>query len=297
MPLAILTLNLNQSIVDSSVGSQLMIDDVAGGKTLGRSRNGKDDYCLNDISLTRQPSLADQVLNILLDRIKDGVYPPGDQLPPENELIEEFRISRATLRSAYAKMEERNLIQRRQGIGTFVSSQLNIANPLMEAIDFNDRISLQGFQPGFEQVCAEIILPDDKIADPLEMDPGEHALRVEKLWTADGQPIVFIINHLPLSIFENRFAENELLKPGFTEPLFWFLRQKCNLPVDHLTSCITPAIVSDCCLPEKFSNYTANTSLLVIEDVGFTAAGQPVFHSREHLLGPAKKFETIRRIL
>jgi GntR family transcriptional regulator len=274
-----------------------MIDEVAGGKTLDSFEPERITTALNDLTLTRQPSLADQVLHILLDRIKDGVYPPGDQLPPENELIEEFKISRATLRSAYAKMEERNLIQRRQGIGTFVSSQLNIANPLMEAIDFNDRISLQGFQPGFEQVSAKILIPDEEIADPLNMEPGAEALRIEKLWTADGQPIVYIINHLPLSIFENRFTQDELLRPGFTEPLFWFLRQKCNLPVDHLTSCITPAIVSDCQLPEKFSTYDKNTSLLVIEDVGFTAAGRPVFHSWEHLLGPAKKFETIRRIL
>ena len=252
---------------------------------------------MNDLNLTRQPSLTDQVLHILLDRIKDGVYPPGEQLPPENELIEEFRISRATLRSAYAKMEERNLIQRRQGIGTFVSSQLNIANPLMEAIDFNDRISLQGFEPGFEQVSARILVPVDEIADPLSMEPGDQVLRVEKLWTADAQPIVYIINHLPLSIFENRFTEEELQKPGFTEPLFWFLRQKCNLPVDHLTSCITPATVSECLLPDQFSSYEANSSLLVIEDVGFTVGGRPVFHSREHLLGPAKIFETIRRIL
>ena len=252
---------------------------------------------MNEITLTRQPSLADQVLSILLDRIKEGVYPPGGQLPPENELIDEFRISRATLRSAYAKMEERNLIQRRQGIGTFVSSQLNIANPLMEAIDFNDRISLQGFQPGFEQVGAKIVIPGEEIADPLGMEPGEQALRVEKLWTADGQPIVFIINHLPLAIFEDRFTREDLLGPGFTEPLFWFLRQKCNLPVDHLTSCITPAIVCECQLPDQFSNYEDTSSLLVIEDVGFTAAGEPVFHSRENLLGPAKRFETIRRIL
>jgi len=252
---------------------------------------------LNEITLTRQPSLTNQVLRILLDRIKDGVYPPGEQLPPENELIDEFRISRATLRSAYAKMEERNLIQRRQGIGTFVSSHLNIANPLMEAIDFNDRISLQGFQPGFEQVSAKIVVPVKEIVDLLSMESDHQALRVEKLWTADGQPIVYIINHLPLSIFDNRFSQEDLLNPGFTEPLFWFLRQKCNLPVDHLTSCITPAIVSVCQLPEQFSSYEDNSSLLVIEDVGFTAAGRPVFHSREHLLGPAKRFETIRRIL
>lgn len=252
---------------------------------------------MNETTLTRQPSLTDQVLQILLDRIKDGVYPPGEQLPPENNLIEEFRISRATLRSAYAKMEERNLIQRRQGIGTFVSPQLNIANPLMEAIDFKERISLQGYQPGFEQIKAQIVIPEDEIAAPLTMEPGDQALRAEKLWTADGEPIIYIINHIPLSIFSTRYTQEDILSPGFTEPLFWFLRQKCNLPIDHLTSCITPATASECHLPGQFSRYKADAALLVIEDVGFTAAGRPVFHSREHLLGPAKRFETIRRIL
>jgi len=40
-----------------------------------------------------------------------------------------------------------------------------------------------------------------------------------------------------------------------------------------------------------------NTPVLVIEDVGFTSDGKPVFHSLEHLFGVASKYETIRRIL
>ncbi len=252
---------------------------------------------MNEITLTRQPSLADQVLQILLDRIKEGVYPPGEQLPPENELIAEFRISRATLRSAYAKMEERNLILRRQGIGTFVSQQLNIANPLLEMIDFNDRIAMQGFQPGFRQLSAEILAPGKEIARLLEMDENEKTLRAEKIWTADDQAIIYIINHLPIKSFEGRFDIAEILTPGFTEPLFWFLRQRCHIPIDHLASCITPEIVGNCQLPEDFSGYENTYPLLVIEDVGFTADGRPVFHSMEYLLGPARKFETIRRVL
>ena len=60
---------------------------------------------MDDLKLIRQPSLADQVLRILIDRIKDGAYPPNSQFPPENELIEEFNVSRATLRSAFSKLE------------------------------------------------------------------------------------------------------------------------------------------------------------------------------------------------
>jgi len=252
---------------------------------------------MDELKLVRQPSLADQVLRILIDRIKEGVYHPGSQLPTENELIEEFNVSRATLRSAYAKLDERKLIQRRQGIGTFVSKQLSIANPLFQMIDFDDRIAMQGFESGFEQLGADIVNTDAGITEKLEIEKGGKSLQIKKIWTADNKPIIYIINHIPLWVFENYFSQDQITQPGITEPFFQFFRQKCNTPIDHLTSCLYPQTVESCNLPEEFSDYALNTPVLVIEDVGFTSDGKPVFHSLEHLFGVASKYETIRRIL
>ena len=251
---------------------------------------------MEELTLLRQPPLTDQVLQILLERIKEGVYTPGNQLPPENELIAEFQISRATLRSAYAKLEERNLIQRRQGIGTFVSPQLNIANPLLEMIDFNDRITIQGFKPGFKQLNAQFVNPSLELSQVLEIDSQAETLQIKKVWTADDLPIIYIVNHIPLWVFGNDYSRDEILQPGYTEPFFQFFRHQCKKPIDYLTSCLTPEIVENCNLPGDFSSYAMNTPLLVIEDVGFSTQGIPVFHSLEHLLGPARKFETIRRV-
>jgi GntR family transcriptional regulator len=252
---------------------------------------------MDELKIVRQPSLADQVLMILIDRIRDGVYPPGEQLPTENELIEEFSVSRATLRSAYAKLEERNLIQRRQGVGTFVNKQLSIANPLYQMIDFDDRISMQGYQPGFKQLDAGFVHTEKEIAENLEIEPGSQSLCIKKIWTADKQPIIYIINHIPLWVFENHFDREEITQPGLTEPFFEFLEKQCHTPVDHLASSLTPCNVSECDLPVEFSEYSSTTPVLLIEDVGFTGEGKPVFHSMEHLLGPASKFELIRKIL
>jgi len=252
---------------------------------------------MDEFKLIRQPSLADQVQRILIDRIKVGVYPPSSQLPPENELIEEFNVSRATLRSAFSKLEERNLIQRRQGVGTFVSKQLSIANPLYQMIDYDDRIAMQGFKSGFTQLDTRIVGTDAGIADKLAIEVGAKSLRIEKVWTADDQPIIYIVNHIPLWVFEGHFSQDELTQPGLTEPFFQFFRQECKIPVDHLTSCLLPQIVENCDLPDEFSAEAPNTPVLVIEDVGFTSEGKPVFYSLEHLLGAASKFETIRRIL
>lgn len=252
---------------------------------------------MSEQELIRKPSLADQVLRILIDRINQGIYLSGSQLPPENLLSKEFGVSRATIRHACSMLEERNLIQRRQGVGTFVSKILSIANPLYQHIDFEDRIASQGYQPGFYQLDAVIVPTKPEIAFKLAIEPGGQSLQIHKVWTADDRPIVYIINHIPLWIFEDRFPLETALQPGFTEPFFQFFNQKCNQQVTHLASSIFPSLVKDCSLPGEFSSYQAADPLLLVEDIGFTVDGRPAFHSLEHLFGIASRFETIRRVL
>jgi len=66
-------------------------------------------------TIKRQPSLSSQVLDLLMEKIRSGAYPPGSLLPPENELAAEYKVSRATIRSAFDRLEARGLIVRRQG--------------------------------------------------------------------------------------------------------------------------------------------------------------------------------------
>lgn len=54
--------------------------------------------------------------------IATGGYAPGDRLPPERELIEDLRMSRATLRRALEVLEREGEIWRHVGKGTFVAS-------------------------------------------------------------------------------------------------------------------------------------------------------------------------------
>ncbi len=53
-------------------------------------------------------------------RIRDRRLLPGARLPSESELCREYDVSRITVRKALEMLEERNLIQRRPGVGSFV---------------------------------------------------------------------------------------------------------------------------------------------------------------------------------
>ncbi|MFT5677410.1 MAG: GntR family transcriptional repressor for pyruvate dehydrogenase complex [Paraglaciecola sp.] len=68
--------------------------------------------------------------------IIDGTYLAGQKLPAERELAEKFSVSRPSIREAIQKLEGKNLVQRKHGGGTFVSSQLYplVTDPLLALI-------------------------------------------------------------------------------------------------------------------------------------------------------------------
>src|SRR5579862_3704369 len=57
----------------------------------------------------------------LIDRLKRSVYSPGDFLPPERSLAEEFKVSRPTLRKALAPLLKARLLVNHPGLGTSVA--------------------------------------------------------------------------------------------------------------------------------------------------------------------------------
>lgn len=66
-------------------------------------------------SQLRQPRLADMVASALRERIVNGELRDGDLLPKQDELLEEFRISRPSLREALRILESEGLLTVRRG--------------------------------------------------------------------------------------------------------------------------------------------------------------------------------------
>jgi GntR family transcriptional regulator len=64
--------------------------------------------------------LHHQIYLILREAIFTGRYAPGEMLPPEEALTRMFQVSRITVRRSLESLERAELIERRQGRGTFV---------------------------------------------------------------------------------------------------------------------------------------------------------------------------------
>jgi GntR family transcriptional regulator len=61
-----------------------------------------------------------EVRDKLIDRIRLGEWGPGEAIPSEFEVADEYDVGQGTARKAIAALAEENLVVRRQGLGTFV---------------------------------------------------------------------------------------------------------------------------------------------------------------------------------
>lgn len=250
---------------------------------------------MNEKIPIRQISLADQVLDILIERIINGVYPPGSQLPPESHLREEFNVSRSTIRTAVSRLEDRKLIHRQRGVGTYVSKHLNISNPLNEFIEFPQLIRDNGYEPGYRELSSEIIEPDQEILENLQLEAGSQVLKIRKIFTANDDPIIYVINHIPLWAFEDILTPEEVTRPGTTERFIGFFKGICNQRISCFISTVKAEILENIDAPDILINDGANTPVLVINEIGYNNKDKPIVSSCEYHPGDWMTFRMIRR--
>lgn len=67
----------------------------------------------------RPRNLALALVDTFSQRIRGGQLAPGERLPPEAALVEEFGVSRTVVREALSMLQASRLVVTRHGIGTF----------------------------------------------------------------------------------------------------------------------------------------------------------------------------------
>jgi DNA-binding GntR family transcriptional regulator len=245
-------------------------------------------------ALVRPQSLSQQIEQILIDRIHSGKYAPDSQLPAEVDLAVEFKVSRATIRSALNTLSTLGLVVRRHGAGTFITQLPRISNPLDQAIDFQELISVYCCQPSFQQVYSGLETVSSTMADLLQIPVDSEVLVSHKVFVADEEPMIFCTNTLAVSLFEPDLLAQVLSTPEMLEPLFTFLEQKLDLRVEYYVAQVRPVNAINC----HFYNplpMPDTTPVLEIDEVAYTAEGRPIFHTYEYHPENKMNFELIRR--
>lgn len=136
-----------------------------------------------------------QLENALMQRIRTEGLKPGDRLPTESDLEEEYAVSRATIRMALNRMVTDGIVQRVQGLGSFVARSRPMHQSLLNS--FTENMKNQGFRPSRRLLRSEQVQPDDEVRGALRLTRGE-CLYLERILLADDHPIALSRTWLPI---------------------------------------------------------------------------------------------------
>ena len=74
----------------------------------------------------QRKAVSEDIVTQLRAMIDDGGLQPGDRLPAERKLAEQFQASRASVREGIRILAESGLLESRQGAGTFVQERPDV---------------------------------------------------------------------------------------------------------------------------------------------------------------------------
>jgi GntR family transcriptional regulator len=133
-----------------------------------------------------------------LEEILEGVIatlPPGTALPSERVLAERYGVARATVSQAVEGLAVKGLLYRVHGSGTFVAEPKFRQPETLRS--FSEDMHDRGMTPGSTMLRREVTPASEVIARQLEIEPGNPVIYVERVRTADGEPMALERAYLP----------------------------------------------------------------------------------------------------
>lgn len=108
--------------------------------------------------------LYEQIIEQIQNLVMDGALRPGDKLPSERELAEQFGVSRTAVREAVKALREKGLVEIQPGRGTFITN--SISEVMRDSLDLIVRVGLSNgvlnlnevrtlLEPGIAALAAE----------------------------------------------------------------------------------------------------------------------------------------------
>lgn len=134
------------------------------------------------LKVIKPKRMSDQVFEQLKDLIFRGHLKPGERLMGEHELAQKLGVSRPTVREAINKLVSMNLLDRRQGQGTFVNVPAPSAekNPLAAIVNGQDASLMDLLEVRLGLECNAVALAAQRAGedDIREMEKSLEEMRI-----------------------------------------------------------------------------------------------------------------------
>jgi GntR family transcriptional regulator len=232
--------------------------------------------------------LSSSVRDELAARLGDGRITPGAKLPPEPELAEELGVSRSTLREALRSLEDDGFVTRTSGAGTYATRRPRARNNLDVNFGVTDAIRAAGMVPGTQRSSIDTRSSTVDEAGALDLPVGDPIVVLERVRTADGQPVVLSSD----MIATTTLPAADIAAMPLDGSLYEVLERRGH-PVSHGVVTVSPER-ADRAISRRL-DVRPGDLLVFLRQVDYGVDGEPLLLSEERHVAAAFEFSVVRR--
>ncbi|KRN77407.1 GntR family transcriptional regulator [Weissella minor] len=215
------------------------------------------------------------------EAIDAGRWKPGDKIPAERELAEQFDVSRMTLRQAIMLLVDEGVLDRRVGSGTFVSEP-KVQEQLNGVVSFTEMMAASGKTATSKTVSYHLSSASTSEQKRLNLDAGQQVLRMERVRYGDGEPIAYEVASIPAELVEG------LQRETLSNSLYKTLLEERGLRVSHAQQTVTAAAVTE--RVADLLQIKRNDPVLVLRQITFDQKQEPFEYVRTQYVGSRFEF-------
>lgn len=179
-----------------------------------------------------------QLEAILKGKIEHGEYNKGDQFPTEKMIMEEYQVSRVTVRQAFAALTQSGYIKSSRGIGTTVIFE-KIEEHLEQVISFTEEMRRHNITMNTSFCEMKLVKPDTQVAMALKIPKTESCYCLKRVRCVEGSPLVYTVTWLKEKV------KLPLEPESYLESLYAFLREQFDLRIEKGIDTLEAALPSE----------------------------------------------------
>ena len=225
-----------------------------------------------------------EIVEEIVDRIERGDLAPTDRLASERSLSEEFSVNRRTLRHALDVLQQRGLVERRQGAGTFVASP-RFERKAAEFFPFTEGVRHRGFEPGSQIISLQRLPVSPSVAEKLELTDADEVWRFHRLRTVNGEPLLVETFSLPAAMAPEMDTFDLSARSVYD-----VLDNEYGVTVEHARLSIEAVAISE--FEAELLRVPIGSPAMLERHLAFDTSGRPVDYGYDVYRGDRVRFIT-----
>ena len=155
-----------------------------------------------------------QLQEILRERIEIGVWKPGETIPTENQLMDQYGISRSTVRQAILVLVNEGYLKREKSKGTIIISTFGRKHVIGSLMSFTSEMDMKGIKHYSITISQSVIRANTVIAAKLGLTEELDVYFLKWVRYVNDLPFIYDEHYLPYYLvpgIEQKYRENTSL--------------------------------------------------------------------------------------